>query len=192
MLETEEPLSRVWTMTNWSEIVEQHETMVWRTAYRLLNNEADAADCFQRTFVSALELARKEPIRNWPALLKRLVTARALERLLQRGREDHRQTSLPASGSADARAADPLQAAEASELAEHLRLALADLDPRQAQVFCLVRLEGFTYHEIAEQIGVTVNHVGVLLNRARTILRERLQAYGPTTAAESFGKEGQP
>jgi RNA polymerase sigma-70 factor (ECF subfamily) len=192
MLETEEPPLRVWTMTNWSEIVEHHETMVWRTAYRLLNNEADAADCFQRTFVSALELARKEPIRNWPALLKRLVTARALERLRQRGREDHRQTSLPASGSAVARAADPLQAAEASELAEHLRLALADLDPRQAQVFCLVCLEGFTYHEIAEQIGVTVNHVGVLLNRARTILRERLQVYGPTTAAESFGKEGQP
>jgi RNA polymerase sigma-70 factor (ECF subfamily) len=179
-------------MTNWSEIVQQHETMVWRTALRLLNNEADAADCFQRTFVSALELARKEPVRNWPALLKRLVTARALERLRQRGREAHRKTSLPASGSAYARAADPLQAAEASELAEHLRLALAELDPRQAQVFCLACLEGFTYHEIAEEIGVTVNHVGVLLNRARTILRERLQAYGPTTAAESFGKEGQP
>ena len=47
------PLLRVSGMTDWSQIVQEHGPLVWRTAYRLLNHEADAADCFQRTFVSA-------------------------------------------------------------------------------------------------------------------------------------------
>ena len=61
-------------MANWSQIVQEHGDIVWRTAHRLLGNEADEADCFQRTFVSALELSRKEPIRTGPLL--RLATVR--------------------------------------------------------------------------------------------------------------------
>lgn len=179
-------------MTDWSQVVQEHGPLVWRTAHRLLGNEADAADCFQRTFVSALELARKEAIRNWPPLLKRLATVRALECLRQRRRVAIRRAALPEGGSADARAVDPLLAAQASELAEHLRKALADLDDRQAQAFCLACLEGLSYQEVAEQVGVTVNHVGVLLNRARAKLRERLQSHRPAPAAKGPGKEGQP
>ncbi|HEV2948238.1 MAG TPA: sigma factor [Gemmataceae bacterium] len=81
-------------MTDWSQIVEQHGPAVWRTAVRLLRNEADAADCFQRTFVSALEFSRKQTVRNWPALLKQFVTARAIERLRQRRQDTHRLTGL--------------------------------------------------------------------------------------------------
>jgi RNA polymerase sigma factor (sigma-70 family) len=60
---------------------------------------------------------------------------------------------------------------------------LADLDPRQGEVFCLASLEGFTYDEIAAQLRITVNHVGVLLNRARTFLRGRLAAHQPPAVA---------
>ncbi len=175
-------------MTDWSQIVREHGPMVWRTAYRLLNHDSDAADCFQRTFVSALAVADKEPIRNWPALLKRLATARALERLRQRRREANRRDVLPEGGGADVRAADPVQAAEAGELAEHLREALAELDARQSQVFCLSCLEGLSYQQIAEQVGVTVNHVGVLLSRARASLRERLLAHRPAAQNASERK----
>jgi RNA polymerase sigma-70 factor (ECF subfamily) len=178
-------------MTDWSQIVQQHGPLVWQTLHRLLTNETDEADGFQRTFVAALELARKEAIRHWPTLLRHLATMKALECLRQRRRQTNRQRSLPEDGLADSRAVDPLQAAEASELAEHLRQALAELDGRQAQVFCLACLEGLSYQEVAEQMGVTVNHVGVLLNRARTTLRERLQAHRPAPFAEGFGKEGQ-
>jgi RNA polymerase sigma-70 factor (ECF subfamily) len=174
-------------MTDWPQIVEQHGPLVWRTAFRLLTNEPDAADCFQRTFVSALELERKEAIRNWPGLLRRLATIRALECLRQR-RRDASQTTLPEAGAADTRTPDPVEAAERGELAEHLRGALAELDARQAQVFCLACLEGFSYAEVAEQLGVTENHVGVLLNRARTSLRERLQGHRPATTAGRAGK----
>ena len=176
-------------MTDWSQIVYEHGPIAWRTAYRLLNNEADAGDCFQRAFISALELERTEVIRNWPALLKRLATARALECIRRRRRESSRLTALAEGSIIDRKGVGPVKAAEATELAEHLRAALADLDARQAQVFCLACLDGLGYQEIAEQLRVTVNHVGVLLNRARATLRARLQAHRPTPAAEHFPRE---
>jgi RNA polymerase sigma-70 factor, ECF subfamily len=176
-------------MTDWSQIVQHHGPSVWRTAYRLLNNDADAGDCFQRTFLSALELDRSEVIRNWPALLKRLATARALECVRHRRRESNRLTALAASSVIDRKGVGPAKAAEASELAEHLREALVDLEPRQAQVFCLVCLDELSYQEIADQLGFTVNHVGVLLNRARATLRERLQTHTPLRIAEHFPRE---
>jgi RNA polymerase sigma-70 factor, ECF subfamily len=176
-------------MPDWPQIVEQHGPMVWRTAYRLLNSDADAADCFQRAFLSALELERKEGIRNWPALLKRLATARALESVRRRCRESNRLTGLVDNTIIDRKEVGPAKAAEASELAEHLREALAALDCRQAQIFCLACLDELSYQEIAEQLGITVSHVGVLLNRARAELRERLGAHAP--AAQEFPQERQ-
>ena len=176
-------------MTDWPQIVEQHGPLVWRTAYRLLGNEPDAADCFQRAFVAAVELASSETVRNWPALLRRLATARALDRLRQRGRDAKRFERLPETGRVDGKAIDPHRAAEANELAAHLRDALSELDATQGQVFCLASLEGLSYQEIADQVGITVNHVGVLLNRARATLRERLRAHQRAPAAEGFRKE---
>ncbi len=166
--------------------------MIWHTVRRLLINEADAADCFQRTFVSALELSRKEPISNWQPLLKRLATVRAIDALRQRQRRNDRHEPFPDEGRIDTRAADPHQRAETSELTEQLRAALSQLDPRQSEIFCLACLEDMSYHEIAEQLGLTVNHVGVLLNRARTSLRERLQAHRPTLANPRLPKESRP
>jgi RNA polymerase sigma-70 factor (ECF subfamily) len=168
-------------MTDWSAIVGQHGPLVWKTAFRLLNHDADAADCFQRTFVSALELSRAEPIRHWPALLRRLATARALERIRQRLGERKHLRALPEEPTVDRKAAEPGRDAQAHELAADLRLALAEIDERQAQVFCLACLEDASYEEIAGQLGVTVNHVGVLLNRAKASLRERLRAHAPNT-----------
>jgi RNA polymerase sigma-70 factor (ECF subfamily) len=176
----EEPLTKAPDMTDWSEVVQQHGPIVWKTAYRLLNHEADAADCFQNTLVSAWELSRRETVRNWAGLLRRLATARAIERLRQRRREADRLTGLPEACVATGKEAMPGLAAEADELAEHVRDALADMDARQAEVFCLACLEDMAYREIAERLGLTVDHVGVLLHRAKTTLRERLGAHSPS------------
>src|SRR5262245_2372077 len=112
-------------MTDWCEIMRQHGPLVLRAGLRLLGNEADTADCFQRTFLSALELARTQKIRNWPGVLKRLATARALEQLRQRFRETSRLCPLPRDPVPDDRMAAPVDVAAAGELAEKLREALA-------------------------------------------------------------------
>jgi RNA polymerase sigma-70 factor, ECF subfamily len=165
-------------MPDWPAIVEEFGPLVWRTAYRLLGNHADAADCFQRTFVSAVELSG--PVRNWPGLLRRLATARALEQLRQRKRTADRLVPLGEAPPADGRARDPLGLARAGELADRLRSALVEIDPTQAEVFGLVCLDDLSYRDAADQLGITPNHAGVLLNRARAALRERLRAFDPS------------
>ena len=115
-------------MTDWSQIVAEHGPIVWKTAHRLLSNEADAADCFQRTFLSAVEFARQQPVRHWPALLRRIATSRALEQLRVRIRERDRHTALDTALPPDLRSHDPLALAIAQRtVATHIEHILAKL-----------------------------------------------------------------
>ncbi len=162
-------------MPDWPEIVEREGGAVWRTAYRLLGNRADADECFQEVFLAALEVSRREPVRDWGALLRRLAAARAVDRLRRRyrHREDRPVVDWDAlTGSSPS----PSQGAEDAERAESLRAALACLPPNQAEAFCLHHLEDWSYREIAVHLAISVDAVGVLLHRARKRLRERLES----------------
>lgn len=83
-------------MVDWPQIVKDHGPLVWQAVYRIVRQEADAADCFQNTFIAVLDLSRRQTIRYWPALLKRVATMQALNRLAQRGREARRAQPLAA------------------------------------------------------------------------------------------------
>jgi RNA polymerase sigma-70 factor (ECF subfamily) len=162
---------------DWSEIIEKHSPLVWNTASRLLSHEADAADCFQETFVAALKAAARERIENWPGFLKTIATATSLNRLRERYRQPRRNlTEVPAPCTNPAGLATEM---DPTELADELRQALAELDPRQAEVFCLVCLEGASYADVARHMDISENNVGVILARARQRLRERLKAFAP-------------
>ncbi len=162
-------------MPDWEMIVRRDGPVVWRTAYRLLNNRADADECFQETFLAALEVARREEVGNWRALLQRLAAARAVDRLRERGRRRSREESADWSAFAG-NEPQPSQNAQEAELAQRLRDALAQIPAQQAEIFSLHGLEGWSYQEIAEQLSLPINSVGVLLHRARKRLRELLAA----------------
>jgi RNA polymerase sigma-70 factor (ECF subfamily) len=165
-------------MVDWDGIIDREGPAVWRTVRRLLTRRADAEECFQETFLAALELWRREPVRSPRAVLRRLATARAVDRLRRRYRETARHSAdLPAS--AVDRSPAPPQCAAATELAEALRAALADLPDKQADVFCLHCLDGHSYKEVAAALGVSVDAVGVLLHRARQRLRQALPGRDP-------------
>ncbi len=119
-------------------------------------------------------MSRREPVRDWASLLRHLATARALDLLRARCRERGRVEPLAEPAAALSRDAGPSQIAEAAELAERLRTALAELPRDQAAVFCLTCLDRLSYREIAERLKLTTNAVGVLLHRARGRLRELL------------------
>jgi len=78
--------------TDWKRIVTEYGPVVWRTAYRLVGNPEDAADCTQETFMAALGMSRRREVRCWPGLLHRIVTSRAIDCL--RGRLRTMQTTL--------------------------------------------------------------------------------------------------
>jgi RNA polymerase sigma-70 factor (ECF subfamily) len=164
---------------DWNEIVREQGPLVWRVAWRLLGNKADAEDCFQRTFITAFQSIVPTEVRHWPALLQRVATSRALEQLRDRYRQTDRAFSLPETPLLDPHMLDPFEVMVGNELAQELRSALSRIDSRQAEIFCLVCLEESSYPEVAEQLGITANHVGVLLNRAKGALREELQAFQP-------------
>ena len=163
-------------MADWQSIVKKHTPMVWQTAYRLLGNEADAGDCLQETFVSALAVAQREPVRNWAALLRHLATNRGLDCLRARVRRNEHYGTNPEAATAVADNPGPRQMAQEQELRSQLRLALAELPPDQAEAFCLRFLEDMSYRAIARRMQINTNAVGVLLHRARKRLRELLAA----------------
>src|SRR3982751_1507033 len=75
-------------MTGWGGIVRVAGGAgrgVWRPAWGVLPDSADADDCMQEAFVDAVELSRRQPVRHWGRLLTRLATARALARLRRGG-----------------------------------------------------------------------------------------------------------
>lgn len=160
---------------DWELVVRKHGPAVWYSAYRLLGNEADAADCFQETFVCALEVSRRQRVRHFPALLVGIATSRAINRLRQRKRQPRCRTDP--GGLANAPAADPgpREAAQQHELAGKLRDALGRLGQQEAEVFCLRCLNNMSYRKIAGQLGIKTSTAGVLLHRARNKLQGILE-----------------
>ncbi len=158
---------------DWQKIVKKHGPAVWQTVYRLLGNDADAADCFQETFIVALEVARRQRVRNFSALLVRLATARAIDRLRRRYAGSKHSAAKLATVPDDN--LGPLEQTQAHELGEKLKRALMQLPAQEAQVFCLRHLNDMGYRRIAKELGIKTNAAGVLLHRAKTKLRGLLQ-----------------
>jgi RNA polymerase sigma-70 factor (ECF subfamily) len=162
------------TAEEWAIIVRQHSPLVWRTVYRLLRHEGDASDCFQETFVSAWEVARRETVRNWGGLLQRLATTTALDQLRRRKRETGQVKVLSDGMDVASANCGPAESALAKESAEQLRQAIAELPERMSQAYCLRHLNGMSYQEIGEELGMPEGTVAATLHRAREKLREIL------------------
>lgn len=161
-------------MIDWEQIVSRHGDLVWKTAYRLLGNHADALDCQQETFLAAVEFARRKEVHDWPALLQHLATARAIDRLRRLKSNARRQSSRTDVSNITSCEPGPESRAEESELVECLRQALTTLPENQAEVYCLRFINDLSYEQIAVQMGLQTSHVGALLHRARARLRTML------------------
>ncbi len=164
---------------DWQSVITEHGPLVWRTAYRLLNNEADTSDCFQDVFVAAVEISRRENIRNLPALLNRLATHKAISLLRHRIRNAEALSQMEYREHSDA-ITDPVKSSNNGELSDRIRKALADLPELEAQAFCLQLFNDLSYRQIASELNVKAGYVGVLISRAR----EKLQRLFPADVNE--------
>jgi RNA polymerase sigma-70 factor (ECF subfamily) len=144
-------------------MVREHGPLVFATAWRILGHAADTEDVVQEVF---LEIHRNnQPIRHWPAFLRRMAACRALDRLRQR------KTVLPLDGVDPLAAGDsPEEAVIGQELAERLRQAVAQLPQREGAVFCLRYFEDLSYQQIAETLNVSPAAVAAALHKARAKL----------------------
>jgi len=158
-------------------------TLVWRTAWRIVGQDADAADVCQDVLHELLTTGGLATARCRAATLRWLTTRRALDSLRRRAR---RPGLLPEG--AEAAIADtgppPDAAAELAELTDRLRAALAELPEGQAAAFWLAAVEQRPQAEVAEALSSTAAAVGQLVRRARVTLRQRLAAFDPNRIPE--------
>ena len=163
------------------DLMRQHGQGVWAVVVRVLGDDGhDAADCFQQTFLQYVaQVDRGQTATNPSALLKRIAAARAIDLVRRRMRERGRTADSDPDGYPAARSVPPEAAIEAEELRASLRVALTNIPDDQATAFVLTAIEDISYEAAASAMGVTQNHLGVLLFRARKALQSKLSDYAP-------------
>jgi RNA polymerase sigma-70 factor (ECF subfamily) len=157
----------------WSE----HSEAVFRAAYRVTGNPADAEDVLQTVFLRLARRGDGDLADEAGGYLHRSAVNAALDIVRSRHRAGWVPLE-PASGGETwaAGAPDPEREHSSRELLRNLRLAMARLSPRAAEIFALRYFEDLTNREIAVLLGISQGLVAVLLHRTRARLRKELAA----------------
>jgi RNA polymerase sigma factor (sigma-70 family) len=141
---------------------------VYRYALVVLRNEADAEDVTQTTFMNAYRAMergeRPRQPQNWLITIAHNVCRQRFRQSQRRPNEVVYEEEL-AEAVVD----------EDAISAEDIRRALGHLAFNQRSALVMRELEGRSYQEIAEILGVSVSAVETLIFRARRALREQLE-----------------
>lgn len=167
-------------------LILRHQDRVYNMALRMLGHREDALDVAQEIFVTIFRsLDRFEEKARFSTWLYRVTVNRCRDELRRRTTVKHtRPHSLerlthgdPERRSIDppARGASPLQGAVARETEELLAGAICELPEDAREVLVMRDVEGLSYEEIADVLEIPVGTVRSRLNRARTLLRERIR-----------------
>jgi len=153
-----------------------HAAAVYDAAHRVTGNPSDAEDVVQTVF---LRLARRDRVSASDEELGRGYFHRAaVHAALDILRSRQRAGWVPLDHVAEpADANDPRHPESELRRGEErrfLRLALARLTPRSAEIFALRFFEGLSNPEIASLLGISTPLVAVLLHRTRARLRKEL------------------
>ncbi|SDJ34858.1 RNA polymerase, sigma 29 subunit, SigE [Frankineae bacterium MT45] len=168
-----------WTPPSWDEVVREHADRVYRLAYRLSGNRADAEDLTQETFVRVFRSLAQYSPGTFEGWLHRITTNLFLD--MVRRRQRIRFDALPedAGERLASNSAGPEQAYAELHLDPEIEKALDALpaDFRAAVVLC--DLEELSYEEIAATLGIKVGTVRSRIHRGRVLLREALAHRAP-------------
>jgi RNA polymerase sigma-70 factor (ECF subfamily) len=141
---------------------------VYRYAFAVCRNAADAEDITQTTFLNAY---RASQAGQQPRSPKNWLLAIAHNVMRQRFRQASRRPDQVELGDAVAATIPD----EEGYSAEDIRRALGELAFNQRAALVMRELEGRSYGEIAEILSVSVSAVETLIFRARRALREQLE-----------------
>jgi RNA polymerase sigma-70 factor (ECF subfamily) len=175
-------------MSAFESLVDRHEDKVYGLALRMTRSEADAAEITQDTFLSAYqhlgEFRGEAAFGSW---VHRIAANNALMRLRRQKvldivSDDLAGPEFTERGSlADGPESDWSKRADDKILDEELGRAIQEatdaLPEGYREVFLLKDLEGLSYEEISEMVGISVPAVKSRLHRARLALREAIDAF---------------
>jgi len=165
-------------------LVEEHYTRVYNTALRVLGNPDSAADATQAAFVRAfrsLDSFRGDS--TFSTWLYRITVNVCLDELRNRSQEpisltfvgdddeDPQERSIP-----DERA-EPSACVARNERQRLVQQAIGQLAAEYRVVLVLYDINGFSYKDTAQILGIPVGTVKSRLNRARSALKEVLRPH---------------
>jgi RNA polymerase sigma-70 factor (ECF subfamily) len=170
-----------WVAPSWDEIVRTHADRVYRLAYRLSGNRADAEDLTQETFVRVFRSLADYTPGTFEGWLHRITTNLFLDMVRRRQKIRFDALAEDAGDRLPSEEPGPERAFEQNNLDPEIQRALDALpaDFRAAVVLC--DLEGLTYEEIALTLDIKVGTVRSRIHRGRVLLREALAHRAPGT-----------
>lgn len=168
---------------SWDEIVKNHSAKVFRLAYRLTGNRYDAEDLTQETFVRVFRSLHNFTPGTIDGWLHRITTNLFLDQARRRNRirfdafAEDAETRLPGKD------AGPERTFEYNNLDIDIQGALDELAPEFRAAVVLCDLEGLSYEEVSETLGVKLGTVRSRIHRGRSQLRLKLAHRAPRPAA---------
>jgi RNA polymerase sigma-70 factor (ECF subfamily) len=150
-------------------LCQRHSSEIYRFAYSLLGNRADAEDATQEVLLRLWNHLPKMYIFNLKAWLMQTTRCYCLDQIRRRSNQtapvymdDELLNDQP-----DDTAVNPSQAADANLRLKQAHQMLVKLPENLRSVFVLYEVNGLRYREIAEVLGIPINSVKVHLLRAR-------------------------
>ena len=153
-------------------LVGRHAEGLYRLAYALVGNRADAEDVVQETFAGAfagLAGSRGEAsVKTWLTRILVRQAARQFRRRASRGKVIRLES---------ARSPEVAGATQSADVRMDVQRAILDLADEHREVIVLREMQGLTYDEIAESLDVPRGTVESRLHRARRELARMLREY---------------
>jgi RNA polymerase sigma-70 factor (ECF subfamily) len=166
---------------SWDQIVEDHSARVYRLAYRLTGNAHDAEDLTQEVFVRVFRSLHTYTPGTFEGWLHRITTNLFLDSARRKSRI--RFDALP--DDADNRLPSPVATPDAAYLNQmfdaDIEAALSSLSPEFRAAVVLCDVEGLSYEEIAQVLGLKMGTVRSRIHRGRAMLRAALAHRAPTS-----------
>lgn len=172
--------------SGYATLVRSYGPQVMAIATRYLRSEADAADCFQDTFIAVFQsinsFQQRSSFRQW---VRGVTINQCLMRLRkrQRLREESIEHMLPMFDERGSRVdvASPRQKAEIGDMIDAetirgiVRKNINGLPDDYRLVLLLRDIDGYSTSEAADILGIKVNAVKTRLHRARSALKFMLE-----------------
>jgi RNA polymerase sigma-70 factor (ECF subfamily) len=162
------------------ELFRRHRDAAYGIAYRLVGSRDDALDVVQEAFIHVMRgiqgFRGQSSFRTW---LYRIVTHAALD--YRRWRAVRQTESLDAESAAEPAATGPSQRTPPEEASERdlrraIDKALTNISEKNRAALVLYAMEGLSYKEVAEVLGISVGTVMSRIFNARQRLRELLES----------------
>ena len=160
------------------DLYRRHGTEVYRYAFAVLGNHADAEDVTQTTFLNAYRSLEQGVHPRKPANWLLTIASNAIKQRFRMEQARPRVVEL------DERTAGAEPAEDDGPTVGELLAALSKIPPHQRQAIVLREFEGRSYVEIADILGVTTGALETLLFRARRSLAEELESQLTCTEAQ--------